>query len=718
MGDHCDTSNPLNSGSVKEVENNRTVINSSENVDKDVSNSERCNSIQGADQCADLGGPTLQTSTNIDISIDKEKHNSSSTDSNQVKSNTKGLQLQTKNSNKTEAFKSQGNSKFFEYQDSTQPKNHNKELHSNNNTNTSPNTNSVESTTFNDVSSVEPNSGGSDVSKTSLESGKLRGKNICVKSESRHPNSITSLATSSHETLTSCDDFPVDFDFEEASRQTDVVKVAGIQEIPFNQSMEFKTSDDVLLLKKSHNSHSKEIAQDCVEVEIGVSDPDVKIGFDNVNLMGEELQCTLETIGNNPPMYTETVITSECTNDYGFELKTSGYEPEIPYNLLSCRLGDENSAATNSQQSAKETSNYNGAPGAENLQSYTDRTEETLLGDRSDGSDSGLGSDLSDERLAVRTDSLSSEELNVVAKGAPESGQASGEWDTARALSEADFGYIQPKTEAGFLSADYSQLAVPSASHQPRVMKSSLKRARSEPETESAAGPSQKKQKKSIGFNNVSVFYFPRAQGFTCVPSQGGSTLGMSWTHSHAQTFSLVEHAVEQRRVHRHLLSQLRSNTGSTANNALSSSSDSDTDDQRSESDLDMDNYYFLQPVTTRQRRALLRAAGVHKIDTLEKDECRDIRTSREFCGCSCKVYCDPDTCDCSQAGIKCQVDRLNFPCGCSRDGCANSSGRIEFNPVRVRTHFIHTLMRLELEKKQDQQEEVARRDECEATQC
>lgn len=46
-------------------------------------------------------------------------------------------------------------------------------------------------------------------------------------------------------------------------------------------------------------------------------------------------------------------------------------------------------------------------------------------------------------------------------------------------------------------------------------------------------------------------------------------------------------------------------------------------------------------------------------------------------------------------------MDRLNFPCGCARDNCANASGRIEFNPVRVRTHFIHTLMRLELEKKQ-----------------
>lgn len=113
-----------------------------------------------------------------------------------------------------------------------------------------------------------------------------------------------------------------------------------------------------------------------------------------------------------------------------------------------------------------------------------------------------------------------------------------------------------------------------------------------------------------------------------------------------------------------------------------------------------------MQPVPTRQRRALLRAAGVRKIDSIEKDECRDIRTSREYCGCCCKGYCDPDTCSCSQGGIKCQVDRLHFPCGCTRDGCGNPSGRIEFNPVRVRTHFIHTLMRLELEKKHRLEEE------------
>ncbi|KAK7872317.1 hypothetical protein R5R35_002768 [Gryllus longicercus] len=232
------------------------------------------------------------------------------------------------------------------------------------------------------------------------------------------------------------------------------------------------------------------------------------------------------------------------------------------------------------------------------------------------------------------------------------------------------------------------------------LKRSNLKRCHSYDDSEAPVA----KKKRSITFDKVTVYYFPRAQGFTCVPSQGGSTLGMASTHAHVQQFSLLEHAVEQRRLHRQVLLQLRNERLSAQRAMASSSDDSDSEEEQSdisESELDLDSYYFLQPVPTRQRRALLRAAGVRKIDSLEKDECRDIRSSREFCGCGCKVYCDPDTCSCSQAGIKCQVDRLNFPCGCTRDGCANSSGRIEFNPVRVRTHFIHTLMRLELEKKQ-----------------
>lgn len=151
---------------------------------------------------------------------------------------------------------------------------------------------------------------------------------------------------------------------------------------------------------------------------------------------------------------------------------------------------------------------------------------------------------------------------------------------------------------------------------------------------------------------------------------------------------------------------------GNELNGSSSSSDESKSEDEISDnsfSEGDNDSYGFLQPVTARQRRALLKAAGVKKIDTVEKDECRQLRTSREVCGCTCRGYCDPDTCECSQAGIKCQVDRLKpheFPCGCTRDGCANVNGRIEFNPARVKTHFIHTIMRLELEKRQEMPED------------
>ena len=173
------------------------------------------------------------------------------------------------------------------------------------------------------------------------------------------------------------------------------------------------------------------------------------------------------------------------------------------------------------------------------------------------------------------------------------------------------------------------------------------------------------------------------------------------------RSFTLIEHAIEQRRLYRLKMA------GNELNASSSSSDESKSEDEISEislSDGDNEAYSFLQPVTARQRRALLKSAGVRKIDTTEKDECRQLRTSREVCGCTCRGYCDPDTCECSQAGIKCQVDRLKpheFPCGCTRDGCANVNGRIEFNPARVKTHFIHTIMRLELEKRQEMSEDA-----------
>lgn len=248
-------------------------------------------------------------------------------------------------------------------------------------------------------------------------------------------------------------------------------------------------------------------------------------------------------------------------------------------------------------------------------------------------------------------------------------------------------------------NSDIFSLSSPSTSPPKKIPdppRSSLKRRSDAVDTVSDGEGTIKRQKRSIMFDEVTVYYFPRIQGFACVPSQGGCTLGMGARHTHFKTFTLSEHAAEQRRAHRHQLQEL--------NPRGSSSDDTDSEDDLSEnsgSELDAESNGFLQPVPTRQRRALLKAAGIRKIDSTEKDECRIIRSSREFCGCNCRGYCDPETCSCSQSGIKCQVDRPNFPCGCTRDGCGNVIGRVEFNPGRVRTHFIHTIMRLELEKKQ-----------------
>ncbi|KAJ8003463.1 hypothetical protein DPEC_G00148580 [Dallia pectoralis] len=227
----------------------------------------------------------------------------------------------------------------------------------------------------------------------------------------------------------------------------------------------------------------------------------------------------------------------------------------------------------------------------------------------------------------------------------------------------------------------------------------------------------------NVHFESVTVYYFGRRQGFTSVPTQGGSTLGMSTRHTWVKRYTLGEFAMEQERHHRDMLrdhlkeEKLNSIRLKLTKNGTVESDEAEslTLDDISEDDIDLDNtevdeYFFLQPLTTRRRRALLRASGVRRIDVEEKHELRAIRVSREECGCDCRGMCHPATCACSLAGIKCQVngavvDRMSFPCGCSRGGCNNGAGRIEFNPIRVRTHFLHTVMKLELEKNLEQQQ-------------
>ncbi|XP_030185260.1 cysteine/serine-rich nuclear protein 1 isoform X2 [Lynx canadensis] len=221
-----------------------------------------------------------------------------------------------------------------------------------------------------------------------------------------------------------------------------------------------------------------------------------------------------------------------------------------------------------------------------------------------------------------------------------------------------------------------------------------------------------------VAFDGITVFYFPRCQGFTSVPSRGGCTLGMAPRHSACRRFSLAEFAQEQARARREKLRlRLKEEKLEALGWKLTEAGVPETeaglpltvdaiDDASVEEDLAvavaggrLEEMTFLQPYPARRRRALLRAAGVRRIDREEKRELQAVRQSREDCGCRCDRVCDPETCSCSLAGIKCQMDHTAFPCGCCREGCANPKGRVEFNQARVQTHFIHTLTRLQLEQ-------------------
>ncbi|XP_027691662.1 cysteine/serine-rich nuclear protein 1 [Vombatus ursinus] len=216
----------------------------------------------------------------------------------------------------------------------------------------------------------------------------------------------------------------------------------------------------------------------------------------------------------------------------------------------------------------------------------------------------------------------------------------------------------------------------------------------------------------NVTFAGVTVFYFPRCQGFTSVPSRGGCTLGMVRRHHTCCNFTLEEFAQEQARSRKEKLRvRLREEKLEALKWKLKASGTPEPEETHQlpveEADVEvtdeeLDGGAFLQPYSARQRRRLLRAMGVRRIDREEKQELQAIRLSREDCGCKCQDVCDPETCSCSVTGIKCQMDHTSFPCGCSKDGCGNPEGRVEFNQARVQTHSLHTLTRLELESRQE----------------
>ncbi|XP_069015546.1 cysteine/serine-rich nuclear protein 1b [Embiotoca jacksoni] len=243
--------------------------------------------------------------------------------------------------------------------------------------------------------------------------------------------------------------------------------------------------------------------------------------------------------------------------------------------------------------------------------------------------------------------------------------------------------------------------------------------------TTSILKKSKRARRGNVTFDQVTVFFFPRCQGFTSVPSRGGCTLGMMQRHSALRTYTLAEFAVEQRLLRREkLLNRLReeklealklklTKNGTQENEEAERLTVEDIPDQDIDiSRANLDEGSFLQPYPSKQRYALLKTAGVKKIDKEEKRQLHELRISRENCGCDCQGFCEPETCSCSLAGIKCQMDHSSFPCGCTKDGCGNTEGRIEFNSTRVQTHYIHTIMKLELEKRLEEQSSTEEEEE------
>ncbi|KAM8966644.1 cysteine/serine-rich nuclear protein 1 [Pelodytes ibericus] len=221
-------------------------------------------------------------------------------------------------------------------------------------------------------------------------------------------------------------------------------------------------------------------------------------------------------------------------------------------------------------------------------------------------------------------------------------------------------------------------------------------------------------KKNNVEFDRVIVFYFQRCQGFTSVPSRGGCTLGMKRKHCSVRQYTLVEFSKEQLNCRREKMKErlkedklVSLKNMFTMNGTIESEKANNLSiDDICDEDIDMTNVevgdgFCPRMYPAKKRRALLKSEGI-KIDKSEKYELNDIRRSRENCGCDCQDFCDPETCSCNLAGIKCQRDHSTFPCGCTKDGCGNQNGRVEFNSSRVQTHFLHTVMKLELEEKSE----------------
>jgi cysteine/serine-rich nuclear protein len=255
---------------------------------------------------------------------------------------------------------------------------------------------------------------------------------------------------------------------------------------------------------------------------------------------------------------------------------------------------------------------------------------------------------------------------------------------------------------------------------------------------------SEKIGKKNIKFGGVHVYYFNRSQSYSVVPTSEGVSLGMEDKHHSSKNYSFYEFARATTRqnerkwaeIRKHLdeqkkprrsprkkaaIKSIMSHTveneiTKTVQEVLTSLLDQIVENEKCANELDAsdsevkaileaetdsedDGEVFpipeveiLQPLEKHVRHAILEQSNI-QLDLTDDSDCQEIRQSRTKCGCSCmNGICVPETCECSINGIKCQVDFQGFPCVCEKDKCLNPEGRVEFDPLRVRSHYLSTL--------------------------
>lgn len=205
---------------------------------------------------------------------------------------------------------------------------------------------------------------------------------------------------------------------------------------------------------------------------------------------------------------------TDATNNLTPFKRSNSYYFDSPMKKL-CTGMLSNEEKSNDVNSCNLYSNQNDINLYSGFTSIQNNLEVDCVQDRYDGSDSGFGSELTEEKNSIGLDSA------ILTSSLP--------YKNNFALNqESSFEDLQ-RTSNEFLSAmevlkpkftDSLLDAIPLEVSNYGMIKGILKHNKPIDYGILTSDETTVKKRKNINFANVTVFYFPRVQGFTCVPSQ------------------------------------------------------------------------------------------------------------------------------------------------------------------------------------------------------